>query len=248
MRDPRVRHGRSRSRLWACAVTVALLATPAMAQDAAGTSIWGLFRQSFDLFSVLLLVGSFVAVAVIVRCVMDVRTRKILPRRAIERIEELARAERFGELKEFVRSDRSFVGVIVRAAAEHPTQTRSGMRESAELASSELCASWFRRIEPLNLLGNLGPLLGLAGTVWGMILAFTSLGSAGGEANPEILSLGIAKALFHTLLGLLLAIPCMAVFGHYRSVIDKACNRGMTIASRVIERLPASDEPNGAGT
>jgi biopolymer transport protein ExbB len=92
-------------------------------------------------------------------------------------------------------------------------------------------------IEPLNVIGNLGPLIGLAGTVWGMILAFNSLGETAGQAGPTDLSLGISKALFHTLLGLCLAIPCLLTFGLYRSVVDRHCTRGVAIASDVIDRL-----------
>jgi len=236
------------------ATTVGGLASGALAQDAespAGAAtdsfgIWPLFQQSFDVFTVLLVIGSLVAVAVIVRSMLDIRRRAILPDRSVGRIEELTEAGRVGELREFVRTDGSMLGRIVEAALSHPVRTRAGMREAAEMAGSDQCAYWFRRIELLNVIGNLGPLVGLAGTVWGMILAFSSLGVGGGEADPGELSIGISKALFHTLLGLMLAIPCLAVFGVYRSVVDRICTRGMLLGSQIVERLPARDEPDAA--
>src|SRR5262249_11624134 len=85
------------------------------------------------------------------------------------------------------------------------------------------------------------------GTVYGMILAFTSLGEAGGQTQAANLSLGISKALFHTLLGLCLAIPCLAVFGVYRSLVDRICTRGMLVASELLETM-ASGEVGGAPT
>ncbi len=72
-----------------------------------------------------------------------------------------------------------------------------------------------------------------------MILAFQGLGMAGGEANPGVLSLGISKALFHTLLGLLLAIPCLAAYGVFRARVDAYCNEAMVIASSLVDRLIA---------
>jgi biopolymer transport protein ExbB len=111
------------------------------------------------------------------------------------------------------------------------------MREAAELAASEESASWFRKIDLLNVIGNLGPLVGLAGTVWGMILAFTSLGETGGQAGPAQLSLGISKALFHTLLGLCLAIPCLFAYGMLRNKLDKLCTRAIVVASEIVEYL-----------
>jgi biopolymer transport protein ExbB len=149
----------------------------------------------------------------------------------------MIRNGRFGELKGYVEQDQSFPSRVLRAALSQGT-TRESMREAAELTASELVAGWFRKVEPLNVIGNLGPLIGLAGTVWGMILAFTSLGQSGGQAGPADLSLGISKALFHTLLGLCLAIPCLVVFGFYRSVIDRHCTRAMVVAAEMVEKLP----------
>ena len=223
--------------LLACAPAVCL--AQADAERLAPASLWGLFQQSLDLFTVILVLGSVVAVGVIVRCVLDIRGSRVLPPKAVETAEALIEGEQWRELRDFARGDDSMVGVTLRAALEHPGKDKAAMRDAAELAASEECARWFRKIEPLSVLGNLGPLIGLAGTVWGMIIAFTSLGATGGDAGPAELSAGIAKALFHTLLGLLLAIPCLTVHGIYRSTIDRACNRGVVVVGSMVDRLPA---------
>ncbi|MCB9845407.1 MAG: MotA/TolQ/ExbB proton channel family protein [Phycisphaeraceae bacterium] len=219
-------------------------ASPALAQEEpVVTGLWPLFRQSFDFFSVLLILASMLAVGVIARCVIDLRRSVILPDTSVGRLEELADTGRFEELSSFAGRDRSFVSLIVAAGLKGTA--RGSMRERAEVVASEQCARWFHRMEPLNVIGNLGPLLGLAGTVWGMILAFNALGASGGQANPGALSLGISKALFHTLLGLLLALPCLAVYGFYRSRLDSMLNEGMTVASGLIERLADWRERGG---
>jgi biopolymer transport protein ExbB/TolQ len=79
-----------------------------------------------------------------------------------------------------------------------------------------------------------------------MVIAFSALGQAGGQASPATLSLGISKALFHTLLGLLLAVPALAVFGMYRGIVDRLCNRALVVAGSLIELLPASAAVRGA--
>jgi biopolymer transport protein ExbB len=111
------------------------------------------------------------------------------------------------------------------------------IRDAAELAASEESARWFRKIDLLNVIGNLGPLVGLAGTVWGMILAFTSLGASDGQARPADLSLGISKALFHTLLGLVLAIPCLLAYGIYRGMVDRLCTRAIVVSGEIVEEI-----------
>ncbi len=230
----------------ACAIALiaACAALPALAQDGAATAptgVWQLFKQSFDLFTVVLLIGSVSAGAFIFRSLVEIRPGTILPPGKVRAINDMLRAGRHGELRHYVEQDDSFPSQVLLAAFEAGGNKES-MREAAELAASEQVASWFRRIEPLNVIGNLGPLVGLAGTVWGMILAFTTLGEAGGQANPATLSLGISKALFHTLLGLCLAIPCLLVFGFYRSMIDRHCTRAMVVGAEMVEKLPAAEE------
>jgi biopolymer transport protein ExbB len=221
-------------------------------------SLMSLFWESTDLFTVLLVTGSLAAWTIIIVSIIEIRKSRIAPEEPSRIIDQLARGdrpERWTELRQFVNEDDALVCRIVRAAVNTPTSDRNAMREAAEMAASEESAKWFRKIEPLNIIGNMGPLLGLAGTVWGMIIAFAALSAAGGQANPASLSLGISKALFHTLLGLMLAVPCLLVFGFFRQIVDKHCTRVMVEAADLVELLPADARvrlgvaqpaPNGA--
>ncbi|GJQ28751.1 MAG: hypothetical protein HBSAPP03_06350 [Phycisphaerae bacterium] len=204
--------------------------------------LWGLFRQSFDVFTILLLAGSLVGITAVFLCLLDIRERTIVPAGIVGRLRDLARAGRWEDLEAAVKEDDSFVSRVLRPAMALSGRDRTAIRDAAELAASEESARWFRKIDILNVIGNLGPLVGLAGTVWGMILAFTSLGASGGQAQAAELSLGISKALFHTLLGLCLAIPCLLFFGVYRGVVDRLCTRAIVVAGEIVERLPARGE------
>lgn len=205
-----------------------------------------LFMQSVDLFTILLVLGSIVSVAVIIQCVWEIRASRVLPAKSVETITRLTKFGRWTELLHHVTSDDdSFLARVVRAGMRAPGEDRTAIRDAAEMAASEECGRWFRKIEPLNIVGNLGPLLGLAGTVWGMIIAFTSLGEGGGQANPGELALGISKALFHTLLGLMLAVPSLLVFGFYRSKVDKHCTRAMAMAGEIVDAIPTSRSARG---
>ena len=219
-------------------MTFALAAVAPAPQASHG--VWWLFTQSFDPFTVVLLLGSLVAVAWIVRVVMDIRTPMIAPAETTRLLAERARKGDVKALRREADEADTFVARVVVAAVDTLPRGDAAVREAAEIEASLQSARWFRRLEVLNVIGNLGPLIGLAGTVWGMLVAFVALGETGGEAGPAALSLGISKALFHTLLGLVLAIPCLAVFGVYRNVVDRICNRAMTDASRIVEDLLAA--------
>lgn len=231
---------------------------PAAAANGGGNesgrvSLWELFSQSFDLFTILLVIGSLAGWTIIIICMIEVRKSNVAPDEPVQIITGLCKAQRWNDLRAFVDEDDALVSRVVRAGMAVPTDDKDSVREAAELAASEEAARWFRKVEPLNVIGNLGPLLGLAGTVWGMIIAFAALGQSGGQASPANLSLGISKALFHTLLGLLLAVPCLTIYGFYRSLIDKLVTRAMVAASDLVEMLPRearlrNGEPKAAAT
>lgn len=218
-----------------------------LGQDTQQLNLWPLFRQSFDGFTIVLLIGSLVAVAWIVRVILDIRPGVIQPRSSSAAVESALGTGRLSEVERAVADDKAFVSRVVAEALEHRALGERAMRDAAELRAGIESARWFRRIELLNVIGNLGPLVGLAGTVWGMILAFTSLGEAGGQAGPTDLSLGISKALFHTLLGLLLAVPCLLVFGVYRGIADRICTDAMAEAARATDRAIELAERGGRG-
>jgi biopolymer transport protein ExbB len=229
--------------VWQASVLFAQDSAPADGLPAEETttsvSLWTLFSQSFDVFTVLLVLCSLIVWTVIIRSVIELRERSILRAEAEQTIRRLGEASQWDQVEQFVANDKAFVSKVVKAGLNTSRKGGGSVRESAELAASEECARLFRTIEPLNIIGNLGPLLGLSGTVYGMVIAFAALGQAGGQASPANLSLGISKALFHTLLGLLVAVPALAVFGFYRTRIDKLCNRAMAVASELTDLLPA---------
>jgi len=111
----------------------------------------------------------------------------------------------------------------------------------AELAASEQIAMWFRKIEPLNVIGNLGPLVGLAGHRLGddpsLLLPW-----ARPAARParRVFRWASARPCSHVA-GPLPGDPSLLVFGFYRSTIDRHCTRAMVIASELVEKLPAED-------
>ena len=227
---------------WGAAPSGGVLAEPAVSDE---IGLWPLFVQSLDVFTVMLLIGSLTASWLIVRRALDLRASVVLPEGSLSRVNELLVAGRVGELKGYVDEDGTMVSLAVRAALEEQDRGAEAMLDAGEMAASEETARLYRSIDLLNVIGNLGPLVGLAGTVYGMILAFTSLSVTEGQAGPGDLSAGISKALFHTLLGLLLAIPCLTAFAVFRQMVDRTATRGMGAASRAVERLVGLTHPAG---
>lgn len=163
---------------------------------------------------------SFVAVTLIIQAFIKARATVYMPAGSVNAIAEMISQRQGRELLEFVERDPSFVSRAL-APALRRAPSFNAMKEALETSVAEQTANEFRKIEYLNIIGNLGPLLGLLGTVLGMIQAFSAMQAAGGQANPSQLAGGISTALAHTFLGLALAIPCLAAFGILRTITDK---------------------------
>ncbi|MCB9916594.1 MAG: MotA/TolQ/ExbB proton channel family protein [Planctomycetes bacterium] len=96
---------------------------------------------------------------------------------------------------------------------------------AAERAAEDAGRREVRRLtgglRPLVVVAMIAPLLGLLGTVWGMILAFTRIAQEDGLGRPELLAGGISQALITTAAGLAVAIPTQALYYYFRARIDR---------------------------
>lgn len=192
------------------------------------TSLLTIFWQGIEIPSYLIFAGSVVVLAVIVEHFINVRRVTVSPQLQVRKARELIEQRSFRECLDLVRRSRTYFAQVMTAALNHARHGFESMHEAAMEKASELSGRLYRKAEYLNIIGNLGPLLGLLGTVWGMIKAFGSLGAGGGQASAGDLATGISTALVNTALGLALAILGIGFYGVCRNRID-ALSTGATI-------------------
>jgi biopolymer transport protein ExbB len=204
----------------------------------------------FPVFDILVLsllgLASVAGVAVAINAMIQLRESKIAPAKTTEHIRRLIEDRDYKELMDFTAADSSFVSRALYAAIRRAHLKYAAMREALESSVGEQTAKMFRRIEPLNVIGNIGPLLGLLGTVLGMIMAFYQLKQAHGTPKVEELSGGISTALWHTFFGLFVAIPSLVVYGFYRMKADEIATRAALVAEELLEGLrpdPTEEKP-----
>jgi biopolymer transport protein ExbB len=218
------------------------MATPGFAQDAGGAAggeakkenLFSLILHNIDFVFVTIAVLSIIGITLIIQGFIKNRASVMIPETSTNAIREMIAQKKFKELIEFTETDPSFVSRALNPALKR-APSFSSMKEAMETAIGEQTAEQFRKIEYLNIIGNLGPLLGLLGTVLGMIVAFNEMNAAGAQgANPAQLAGGISKALAHTFLGLILAVPCLAAFGVLRTIVDRLTVRGALISEELL--------------
>jgi biopolymer transport protein ExbB len=188
---------------------------------------------------------SIIALTLIIQGFIKNRVSVMLPEASNNQIRELIGQKKFKELIEFTETDPSFVSRALNPALKR-APSFSSMKEAMETAIGEQTAEQFRKIEYLNIIGNLGPLLGLMGTVLGMIQAFEAMHAKNGQAGAGDLAHGISTALAHTFLGLFLAIPCLAAFGVLRTIVDRLTINGALIAEEMLLMVKPAEAKPGA--
>jgi biopolymer transport protein ExbB len=214
-------------------------ANPPTAQGAT-KGAFSLVLENLDWVFVLILIASVAGLTFIIQGFMVNREPVLIPIATTNRIRDLLVSGNYAELAEFTAQDPTFVSGAINAALKRAPSFEA-MKEAMETSVSEQTADQFRKIEYLNIIGNLGPLLGLLGTVLGMIKAFQTMFEKGGAATPADLAGGVSKALAHTMLGLLLAIPCLAAFGFLRTRVDRITVRGALLAEELLFLLKPQD-------
>lgn len=190
---------------------------------------------------------SVIGLTLIIQGFIKNRSEIYMPEADVQHIRDLISQKKFKELIEHTETDPSFIAQALNPALKR-APSFSSMKEAMETAIGEQTAERFRSIEFLNIIGNLGPLLGLTGTVLGMIEAFNDMMGAGKEgADPSTLAGGIARALAHTFLGLFLAVPCLACFGILRTIVDRLTVRAALVCEELLLMVkPQESKPAGA--
>ena len=119
-------------------------------------------------------------------------------------------------IEQAARGDDDFSRMLSRALS-HAPEGADAMARAAEQCADELLAARLRGLEKINVLGQVAPMVGLFGTVYGMIVAFQTIASTGGNADPVMLAGGIGTALVTTFWGLVVAIPATSAYAMIRN-------------------------------
>ena len=177
---------------------------------------------------------SVAALAIIVTYLLSIRRARLLPSEAVSEMRSIISRRRYHEAMERTAGGEDLLSCLLHAAMSESTRGYYAMERAMEEAADNRAASLLRKIEWLNLIGNIGPMLGLLGTVWGMILAFFTIVEKGGIPEPGVLAGAIGIALVTTLEGLMIAIPSLAIYAMLRNRIDSLTGEALVTCQKLI--------------
>jgi biopolymer transport protein ExbB len=205
--------------------------------QAAGWPIWPL------------LICSIVALALVIERFSSLRSTRVIPPRLLDEVISVTRASLPSADVVNKLADNSLLGRVlasgVRAVIADPRITEDALRSTFESAGRVAVHRMERYLNTLGTIASAAPYLGLLGTVIGMIEIFASQSPTTGS-NPAMLAHGISIALYNTAFGLIVAIPALMFYRHFRGLVEAYTLDMEQAANRLVPHLLRFSVPRAA--
>ena len=184
-----------------------------------------------------LLLLSVASISLIGTLAVSNQRKTIVPAAIVEEARRLLAAGEYRAAMDLTARDPSDFSRILRAALGDARHGFAAVIRSLEQTADSIATERMRRIEYLNVVGQVSPMIGLFGTVYGMILAFQAIVASGGNADPVLLAGGIGTALTTTFWGLIVAIPALSGYGIIRNKIDQLSTEAILTAEDLVKQF-----------
>jgi biopolymer transport protein ExbB len=228
-------------------LTGAWLPTAALAQGETAAAS-GMNYNAIDLIKFggwvgyIIILLSVVAVALVIEYAMSIRLKALVPPEDVQQLAELVSRGEYDEVVARLDSDkRSFLVSVVAAGVKERDRGYDAVVKAMEDTADSLTGRLLRKIEHLNIIANVAPMLGLLGTVMGMVNSFNQISVSVGGVDPRRLAGGIFQALMTTVMGLIVAIPALWAFGIFRNRVDAVVSAATAQAETLTDPLKAED-------
>jgi biopolymer transport protein ExbB len=173
--------------------------------------------------------------ALVIRLFMEFRVNEAVPPALIDKLEAAIKDRKFQDAYDVCRDDNSFLAKVVRTGIANLPNGRNEAKEAMNETSNEVIVTMESRISYLATIGTLGPMIGLVGTIWGMIESFQTIANAAGsQPRPDEVARGISTALFITLEGVSLSVPAIFFYALFRNRIAQIALEATKVADRTI--------------
>jgi len=215
-------------------------APPASADETAPEGFFSIvFSGGVVGFTIIMLLFalSLTAAYLVFEHIMTIRRKEIMPEGLSEQVRQLLQAGRATDADRVCREQPCFLSFVLLNGLAELDGGWLAVEKAMEDATAEQSARLFRKIEYLSVIGNIAPMVGLLGTVTGMIFAFQQVASTQGSAGAADLAEGIYQALVTTVGGLIVAIPSLGAFAVFRNRVDQFVAEAAYLAQHALSPL-----------
>ena len=189
---------------------------------------------------------SVIAAAIILERLWTLQDRRVIPSDLTRRVWQLVEAGQVNDQVIEALRQNSALGKVLAAGLANRHRSREALMERLEDAGRHVVHELERFLNTLGTIAGVSPLLGLLGTVGGIIKSFNAI-TSGGMGDPRLLSGGIAQALVTKVAGLMVAIPSLIAYRYLRGRVDRIVIEIEKDAISLADALEAADEAAAAG-
>jgi biopolymer transport protein ExbB len=220
----------------------AAAAAPADAGGGGGTAASkSMLRTTWDAlgwkYAIAFLVMSFLLVAVLVMMILAVRKDSFVPADLLQGVEASLNDKNLPAAVELVRADESFIGQVVSAGLGKLQAGKAQAMEAMQVIGEDETMKLEHKLGYLALIGNIAPMVGLLGTVDGMVASFGVIANSEQTPKPAKLAAGIQTALYTTLVGLVIAIPAIICYNLLRNRVQRMVTEAGNESEAMIEKF-----------
>ncbi len=216
---------------------------PELAKRRAESFLAWMIRAS-GLFGFLIMLVSFAMVALIVMLMLQLRRDNYLPASLIEQFEQKLNAKDYQGAFEIAKASDSFIGRLLAAGMGRLRDGYEAAESGMQEVGDDETMTMEQKIGYMSLIGSVGPMLGLLGTVQGMVMSFQIIATSTTSPKPYQLADGIATALFTTLEGLIVAIPAMTFFMFFKNRLARFLMEAGYIVDNLMGRFQGMGKPS----
>jgi biopolymer transport protein ExbB len=205
----------------------------------AGTGFFQMFGHGNLVGSaivILILLLSIALVALVIEHLITIRRGALIPPGLADQVHRMLNQGQVAQSEQLCKERPSFLAYVLQAGLAEVRFGYAVVEKAMEDASQEQAARLMRKIEYLAVIGNIAPMLGLLGTVWGMLMAFGDVPQEV-ASRTEALAQDISVALWTTVLGLMVAIPALTSFAIFRNRVDHLAAESTLMAEQVFAQL-----------
>ncbi len=223
------------------------LAAPAQDTKTDFFTVWILAGGGIGIIFVLpIQVCSIATVAMTIEHFVTVQRDKLVPPEIVVELETLLDEEQYEEAMNLCEATKNYITNIVGAAIARVGEGYEPMISAAETATDEQNLKLIQKVSWLPLFGAVGPLMGLFGTVTGMVMAFSMIASTKDSPSPQMLAGGIFTALVTTVWGLIVAVPATFFGFVFKMRVQRLCFELSGVAMEIVERFKPVAEGGAA--
>ncbi len=197
--------------------------------------------RSGGLLMVPIILSAIIAMGIILERFWTLRQKRVIPEDLTSKVWGWVKKDQLDQKQIQILHQGSALGQILAAGLINRDRKRSIMKDSIQDTGRHVVHELERYLEALGTIAAISPLLGLLGTVIGMVKVFAAI-TTHGVGNPTVLAGGISEALITTAAGLSVAIPALIGYRYYRSRIDSLVVEMEKEAIKLVEALHRRQE------